>query len=116
MNDVCPNCGEVHPEMIRRDIGVKSTREEADGFKFTINKLNCARQAISMMVYPKNATQDDINKFVGAAIEYEASAQFLMQKWWEDMIQKYGLLNISGGREVMFDSQSEDFFILEPKA
>jgi len=106
----CPVCGRVHGT--RKNLGIKATMNESDAFSFILNQLNCADQALQMLNYPDGTTQDQINKFVAASLEYKAIAQYSMRKWWEEVIQKYKLMEKSNGAEVQFDSADLNFFIL----
>ena len=89
---------------------IKISEEEEAQIYLIINKINCSKQALK--VFPENAKQEDIEKYLNSVMSIQAGYQWLLNDWWKKAINKYhlenaGPLNFKDGYIVLGSEKCE---------
>lgn len=112
-NKICPSCGKMHDQGTRKDLGIKCDDNELNGIKIINNRMSCAMQALNPNAIPKDVDEKNARIFVMAAMDYKAEIDWLNEKWWEEMIQKYNLNVKANSKDIHIDFADGSFYILE---
>ncbi|MDR1996814.1 MAG: hypothetical protein LBQ83_00595 [Candidatus Margulisbacteria bacterium] len=107
---VCPKCGKIHD--IRKDLGIKATREEVESLVLINNRVSVAEQAAQPVDVQPNVTKEQVQLFVSAALEAKAEALALQRKWWQEILAKY--TELPKDENVFVDMDSGEFYISVP--
>lgn len=106
--NVCSVCGEVHG--VRKDLDIKTDKQDLDSFKLIQNKIACAKQAVSPSAIPDGVDESKVKLFIQSAIDSLANYQWLEQDLWNMIIEKYSLPK---DKNVYLDFNDGSFYYLE---
>ena len=108
--EVCSQCGKVHTNFKRVDLGIRISKEELDSLQLIQNKLNCAAQAARPEAIPDGISESKARIFIQAAIDSLASYRWLQKDWWDSIMIKY---DTPKDKNINIDFNTNDLYIME---
>lgn len=80
---------------VRKDLGKSCTRDELDSLTLIKTKKDTAAQAARPEAIPDGTPPEKGIMFIQAALSLMAEANLLEKLWWEEMVKKYQLPDVT---------------------
>ncbi len=88
---------------------IRLTDEQAERYFQIFRKIQCSKKALKSSIIPKDASNENIKKFLNSVVSIQAGYLWLEEDWWNAMVEIYQLEEIKD--KIDYNMYTRSFII-----